>query len=76
MHIFSILFQVIQGYELGVPGMCPGEIRELTVPPHLAYGNVARAKIPAGSTLHFTVELVKLTKGKLKTLHPGLKIDL
>ena len=32
--------------------------------------------IPGGSTLHFTVELVELTKGKLKSLHPGLRIDL
>ena len=51
-------------------------IRTLLIPPQLAYGNVARASIPAGSTLHFTIELVKLSKGKLKTLHPGLKMDL
>ena len=69
-------FQVIQGYEQGVPGMCPGEIRELTIPPHLAYGNAAKAKIPAGSTLHFNIELLKVTKDKLNTLHPGLKFDL
>ena len=29
---------MIQGYEKGVPGMCRGEIRTLTVPPHLGYG--------------------------------------
>ena len=32
--------------------------------------------IPGGSTLHFTVELVELKKGKLQSLHPNLKIDL
>ena len=38
MLISATLFQVIQGYERGVPGMCLGETRTLTVPPHLAYG--------------------------------------
>jgi len=57
--------QVIQGYELGVPGMCTGETRTLTVPPNLAYGDRGTGSIPGGATLHFTVELVKLRKGKL-----------
>ena len=35
-------FQVIQGYERGVPGMCKGETRTLTVPPHLGYGERGR----------------------------------
>ena len=30
--------QVIQGYEQGVPGMCKGETRTLTVPPRFGYG--------------------------------------
>ena len=51
--------QVIQGYEQGVPGMCQGETRALTVPPHLAYGEEGfPGIIPGGATLHFTVELV------------------
>jgi FKBP-type peptidyl-prolyl cis-trans isomerase len=55
-------FQVIQGYEQGVPGMCKGETRTLTVPAHLAYGDrgVPQAGIPGGATLHFTVELVQI----------------
>jgi FKBP-type peptidyl-prolyl cis-trans isomerase len=71
-------FQVIQGYERGVPGMCQGETRTLTVPSHLAYGagGVPQAGIPGGATLHFTVELVAVTKGKLKSIHPNIKIDL
>lgn len=74
--MLPILFQVIRGYEHGTVGMCEGEIRALTIPPHLAYGNNAVGAIPAGSTLRFEIELVKLEKGKLKTLHPGLKIEL
>jgi len=71
-------FQVIQGYEQGTPGMCVGETRELTVPPHLAYGEkgVPAAGIPPGATLHFTVELLEVKKDTLKTLHPNLKIEL
>ena len=38
-HYPHLADQVIQGYELGVPGMCTGETRTLTVPPNLAYGD-------------------------------------
>lgn len=69
--------QVIQGYERGVPGMCLGETRTLTVPSNLGYGDEGYPGIiPGKATLHFTVELVELEEGKLKTLHPGLKMDL
>ena len=51
------------GYDIGVPGMCEGEIRTLTVPPRFAYGDEGvPPKIPGGATLHFTVELVKVIK--------------
>ena len=43
------IHQVIQGYETGVPGMCKGETRTLTVPPHLAYGDGGYP----GNILHF-----------------------
>ena len=32
------LTDVIRGWSLGVMGMCVGEIRKLTIPAHLAYG--------------------------------------
>ena len=38
INVFVFSKKVIQGYEKGVPGMCRGEIRTLTVPPHLGYG--------------------------------------
>ena len=45
--------KVIQGYERGVPGMCRGETRTLTVPPHLAYGDSGYP----GNILDFTKKL-------------------
>ena len=55
--------------------MCKREIRTLTVPSDLAYGdNGIPGVIPGKSTLHFTVELMDIRKGKLKTLHPGVSI--
>ena len=34
----SNLVVLVQGYEQGVPGMCKGETRTLTVPPRFGYG--------------------------------------
>jgi len=56
--------QVIQGWEKGVPGMCVGEKRKLTVPPGLAYGDVGFSDlIPPKSTLVFEIELVNIKEG-------------
>jgi len=53
--------QVIQGWERGLIGMCPGSRRKLTIPPHLGYGDQgAGADIPGGATLIFDVELLEI----------------
>ncbi|XP_063411749.1 peptidyl-prolyl cis-trans isomerase FKBP2-like [Mytilus trossulus] len=60
--------QVIQGWERGMLDMCVGEKRKLTVPPHLAYGDIgAGEKIPPASTLIFECELVKIDNGPKPT---------
>ena len=47
--------------------MCKGEIRTLTVPPHLGYGdNGVPGVIPKKATLHFTVELLSIDKAPSK----------
>jgi FKBP-type peptidyl-prolyl cis-trans isomerase len=77
-HVFKFQLgagQVIQGYERGVPGMCKGEKRTLTVPSQLAYGdNGIGGVIPGKATLHFTVELMDIRKATLKTVHPAINI--
>jgi peptidylprolyl isomerase len=48
---------VIKGWQQGIPGMKIGGRRELIIPPGLAYGPTAQAKIPANSTLVFVIDL-------------------
>ncbi|KAF9116157.1 FK506-binding protein 2A [Mortierella sp. AM989] len=53
--------QVIKGWDLGLRGMCVGEKRKLSIPPHMAYGDRSMGdSIPANSALVFEVELLKI----------------
>ncbi|KAK9379093.1 uncharacterized protein V2V93DRAFT_373996 [Kockiozyma suomiensis] len=53
--------RVISGWDQGLLGMCVGESRKLTVPPHLAYGDREIARIPPGSTLIFETKLLGIS---------------
>jgi FKBP-type peptidyl-prolyl cis-trans isomerase FkpA len=50
--------QVVPGFSQALVRMQKGGKYEITIPPSLGYGNRATGPIPAGSTLHFTVELI------------------
>lgn len=51
--------QVIAGWDQGVAGMTVGGRRQLTIPPHLAYGDRgAGGVIRPGETLIFVVDLL------------------
>ena len=51
---------VICGWVEGIVGMSPGEVRMLTIPPELAYGNGGFGDlIPADATVVFEVEMVE-----------------
>jgi FKBP-type peptidyl-prolyl cis-trans isomerase len=51
---------LIRGWQEGLPGMKVGEIRKLTIPPELAYGETGKGTIPASSALIFEVELLSI----------------
>lgn len=56
--------QVVKGWDQGLLDMCIGEQRKLTVPPELGYGDTgAGERIPAGATLVFETELIKIEDG-------------
>ena len=49
---------VIRGWEQGVPGMKVGGVRQLVVPPALAYGETRNGAIPPNATLIFEITLL------------------
>jgi peptidylprolyl isomerase len=54
--------RVIPGWDTGVAGMKVGGRRQLTIPPHLAYGDRgAGGVIQPGETLIFVVDLVDVS---------------
>lgn len=54
--------QVIPGWDKGLMGMKVGEVRKLTIPYVLGYGEYSLEGIPAYSDLYFEVELVAAEK--------------
>lgn len=58
--------ETLPGVEIGLNGMCVGEVREIDVPASLGYGKFGSQvfDIPGDVRLFWRVELLDLTKGK------------
>ncbi|WEV59297.1 FKBP-type peptidyl-prolyl cis-trans isomerase [Bifidobacterium sp. ESL0728] len=52
------LQQVVKGWTQGLAGQTVGSQVLLVIPPSLGYGNEAKDKIPANSTLYFVVDIL------------------
>ena len=50
--------RVIQGWDLGVPGMKVGGMRQLIIPPELGYGQEGTGPIPGNAILVFNVTMM------------------
>ncbi|XP_034425944.1 peptidyl-prolyl cis-trans isomerase FKBP10 isoform X2 [Hippoglossus hippoglossus] len=55
--------KVIDGLDSGLRGMCLGERRVVTVPPHLGHGEKGATGVPGSAVLVFEIELVSFEKG-------------
>ena len=47
--------EVIAGWDQGVPGLRPGGVRQLIIPPSLGYGEAGAGPIPGNANIVFTV---------------------
>lgn len=52
------LFQLIEGWQIGIPYFGKGGKGKLVIPSELAYGDRTAGEIPGGSTLMFEIELI------------------
>lgn len=52
--------QVIKGWDRGIIGMKVGGVRQLVIPPSLAYGDSRSGAIPPNATLIFEIELLSI----------------
>ncbi|XP_017294801.1 peptidyl-prolyl cis-trans isomerase FKBP10 [Kryptolebias marmoratus] len=55
--------KVIDGLDEGLQGMCVGEKRLVTVPPHLGHGEQGGSGVPSSAVLVFDIELMSMEKG-------------
>jgi len=51
---------LIKGWQEGIPGMRVGGRRQLTIPPHLAYGEAGSGHRLSGETLVFVIDLIAI----------------
>jgi FKBP-type peptidyl-prolyl cis-trans isomerase len=67
---------VIKGWTEALQLMKPGSKWQLFIPSELAYGDMSRPKIPAGSTLIFEVELLSFKKPEAPAASQPLTSDI
>ena len=54
---------VLPGFEEGVIGMQPGGVRQLVVPPQLAYGSLGNGPVQPNANIVFEIEYIDRVSG-------------
>jgi FKBP-type peptidyl-prolyl cis-trans isomerase len=68
--------ELISGFEQGVVGMKVGEIRQLAIPPELAYGSDGiPGVVPSNANLFFEIELMSINATSAKEIPADLGIE-
>jgi FK506-binding protein 2 len=51
----------VAGWDEGIKGACPGEIRRVTIPPHLGYGEKGiEGTVPPNTTIILEMDIIKI----------------
>mmetsp|Transcript_109989 Transcript_109989/g.200188 ORF Transcript_109989/g.200188 Transcript_109989/m.200188 type:complete len:145 (-) Transcript_109989:334-768(-) len=61
LHYVAGMDEIMEGLEQGVMGLCKGAKAIVVIPPEISSHSYPESVVPAGATLHFDIEVLKVT---------------